>query len=158
MRILSVITVAAFALASPAGAADRLPASATKQIQLSIEVVDLVQAFMKAQHDFDQAALRALTADSYAEISPIGELDPRDKMLGFYDPAKKIDGPAMTLSDTTVRAVGRDGAVLVTTISYQLPTKDGLRTVSLRAGFVAQRIGGAWKLVSAQYTPIRAKS
>ena len=99
-----------------------------------------------------------LTTDDYVEISPIGEIDPRDKMLGFYDPAKKVEGPAMTVSDTNVRMVGRDTAIAVTTISYSLPGKDGSRAVSIRAVFVAERDGRMWKLASAQYTPIRTKS
>ena len=79
-------------------------------------------------------------------------------MLGFYDPAKKVDGPPMTFGERSVRVIGRDAAVAVTAISYTVPAKDGPRTVSMRAVFVAHRDRGTWKLVSAQYTPIRPKS
>ena len=127
------------------------------QVRAAGEVQRLIDAFTKAQRDFDQARLRALTTDGYVEISPIGEVDPRDKMLGFYAPANKVDAPAMTLSDISVRMVGRDTAVAITTIFYSVPTKDGPRTVSMRAVFVAAHEGRSWKLGSAQYTPVRTK-
>lgn len=118
----------------------------------------MVGAFTKAQHDFDQAQLRALTADSYVEISPLGEVDPRGRMIGFYDPAKKGEAPAITLGDSSVRMIGRDAAIIITMISYLVQAKEGPRTVAMWVVFVAQRDRPAWTLVSAQYTPVRTKS
>ena len=54
---------------SPAQAADRRPGAITKQVQKSLEIVKLVEAFTKAQHDVDQAQLLALTANSYENIT-----------------------------------------------------------------------------------------
>jgi len=152
------ILAALLAAGAPAPADAKALATLAGQVREAGQVLQLVEAFTRAQHDFDQARLRALTTDNYVEISPIGEVDPRDKMLGFYDPGKKVDGPAMTVSDTNVRMVGRDVAIAVTMISYSLPTRDGVRAVAMRAVFTARRDGRTWKLVSAQYTPIRAKS
>jgi hypothetical protein len=152
------ILAALLAAGAPAPADTKSIAAVAGHVREAGQVLQLVEAFTRAQHDFDQARLRALTTDDYMEISPIGEVDPRDKMLGFYDPAKKVDGPAMTVSDTTVRMVGRDVSIAVTKISYSLPANDGPRAVAMRAVFVARRDGLTWKLASAQYTPIRAKS
>lgn len=143
-------------LAFPARASNQPPA-AIKKNQQSIEIVRLTDAFIKAQHDFDQDQLRALTADDYVEISPIGEVDPREKMIGFYDPAKKAEGPSMTIGERTIRMIGGDNAIAVTSIAFAVPSKDGPRMVALRTVFVAHRERGRWKLVSAQYTPIRTK-
>lgn len=151
------IIAAMLAAGTPVAADAKALSALAGQVGEAGRVVQLVEAFTKAQHDFDQARLRALTADDYVEISPIGEVDPRDKMLGFYAPANKVDGPAMTLSDTNVRMAGPDAAIAVTMISYSIPGKDGPRTVAMRAVFVAQRDGRTWKLASAQYTPIRTK-
>ncbi len=156
MLFLSIIAVL-LAAGSPAPADGKSRTALTQQVRESGQVVQLITAFTRAQHDFDQAQLRKLTDDDYVEISPIGEVDPRDKMLAFYDPAKKVEGPAMTVGDTTVRMAGRDVAIAVTTISYSLPGKDGPRAVAMRAVFVAVRDGRAWKLASAQYTPVRTK-
>ena len=141
MRLFSTITFAALAtLTSPARADDRPTAAITRNIQQSITIVQLVEAFTKAQHDFDQAQLRALTADDYVEISPIGEVDPRDKMLGFYDPAKR----SRAVDDhgrQSVRMIGRDAAIAVTGFLFRADER-GPRMVSIRAVFVARREHG----------------
>ena len=145
-------------VSAPASSDAGPPAALAGQVREAVQVVQVVEAFNRAQNAFDQARLRALTTDDYVEISPIGEVDPRDKMLGFYDPAKKVAAPAMTLSDTTVRMIGRDVAIAITTISYTIPGKDGSRTVAMRAVFVVRRASRTWRLASAQYTPIRVKN
>ena len=145
-------------VSAPASSDAEPPAALAGQVREAVQVVQVVEAFNRAQNAFDQARLRALTTDDYVEISPIGEVDPRDKMLGFYDPAKKVAAPAMTLSDTTVRMIGRDVAIAITTISYTIPGKDGSRTVAMRAVFVVRRASRTWRLASAQYTPIRVKN
>ena len=122
-------------------------------------VVELVHAFIKAQHDFDLAKIAALTVEDYAEISPLGEVDPRDKMFGFYAPDKKTAGPALQIGATTVTMVGERAALAVTSITYDVASPgQPTRTISLRAAFVAERTGSGWKLVSAQYTPIRTRN
>ena len=122
-------------------------------------IVEAVRAFVAAQHDFDLAKITALTADDYVEISPLGEVDPRDKMLGFYVPDKKVAAPAVTMGDATITMLDDRAAIVVTSISYDIaPPGQAARTISLRAVFVARRADGGWKLVSAQYTPIRPKS
>jgi len=121
---------------------------------LDAPVTDLVQRFTAAQNGFDVAALKALTSADYIEISPLGEVDPRDKMLSFY--VKKDDKPRPTIGvdDMTTRMLG-DTALVTARVFYTMEAGDGSRTFSLRSTFVAQRQGGAWKLVSSQYTPIR---
>src|SRR6187455_2888570 len=59
----------------------------------------LVKQMTDAQAGFDAAALdKILTAD-YIEISPVGEFDPREKVLGFYKP--ELKPPAGKMSATT---------------------------------------------------------
>lgn len=120
------------------------------------EPVRLVDAFAAAQQSFDQRALSALITSDYVEISPVGEVDPREKMLGFYAPHNKRAGPAMTVSERVVRQYG-NMAVVMSKLAYVLPGPDGkARNAEMRASFVARRDGRVWKLVSAQYTPIRS--
>ena len=118
-------------------------------------VNDLVQRFTEAQHNMDVPALQALTAENYIEVSPLGDVDTREKMLTFY--VKKDEKqvlPAMTVEDSTTRVLG-DTAVVVAKISYASVIEGQSRTFSLRSTFVAEKRNGVWKLVSAQYTPIR---
>jgi hypothetical protein len=46
----------------------------------------LVERFNTARTDFDAAALADTLAPEYQEISPVGDVDDRAKVLGFYRP------------------------------------------------------------------------
>ncbi|RDE07407.1 nuclear transport factor 2 family protein [Sphingomonas aracearum] len=106
----------------------------------------LVDAFIAAQRSFDQAALARLTAPEYVEISPLGDFDPREKMLGFYAADKKQPVPEITVSEREVVMLG-DTAIVTARLAI------GPRAV--RAGYVAHKDKAGWRLVSAQFTPVR---
>lgn len=153
------LAVTSLIAAQPLPALAQSTTALAKAVAAQGPIVATVDAFITAQHDFDLAKITALTTEDYVEISPLGGVDPRERMLGFYAPDKKVAGPAITMGDTTVRMVGDRAAIVVTTVSYAItPPGQPPRTVSLRAVFVAQRAGTGWKLASAQYTPIRPKS
>lgn len=134
-------------LALPAGAADNAAAP---------QVVALAHRYIDAQRAFDVPALRAITEDDFIEISPIGELDEREKMLGFYAPDKQKPGtPTITTEDGATRVFG-DAAMHIATLSFTMMVEGKPRSASIRAVFVAHLQGGQWKLVSVQYTGVRA--
>lgn len=119
------------------------------------QVNDLVKRFTEAQQKMDVPTLQALTAENYVEVSPLGEVDTRERMLTFY--VKKDEKqalPALTVEDSTARLLG-DTAVVIAKVSYASVVEGQNRTFSLRTTFVAEKRNGVWKLVSAQYTPIR---
>ena len=119
------------------------------------DLVQLITRFTEAQRTFQPAILAELTTADYVEVSPLGELDPRDKMLGFYGPENKIDPPPMTMTDTIVRTFG-DAAVVITTLTYQVKYPDNtVHATAYRDTFVAHLTSSGWKLVSAQYTAVR---
>lgn len=111
----------------------------------------LVDRFEAARRDFDPAALARTLAPEFVEISPRGEVDPRDVVLGFYTPDRKGPVPPMESDEATVRSVG-DTALVTRRLSIILPGAGGRRSV--RALYVAHRSKAGWQLVSAQYTPI----
>jgi ketosteroid isomerase-like protein len=117
-------------------------------------VSELVQRFATAQGTFDRAALDALTFENYIEISPLGEVDPRAKMLSFYVKHDDKPLPAIIVDEITPRVLGNT-AIVLAKVSYVMTVGGQTRTSALRSSFVAQQQDGAWKLVSAQYTPIR---
>ncbi len=119
----------------------------------------LVKSLTDAQSNYQPEALdKILTAD-YIEISPIGEFDPREKVLGFYKP--ELKPPADKMSATTeadefsIRNYGKF-AVVITKLSYTI-TSEGktLPPRTIRATFVCKNENGSWKIASAQYTVIR---
>ena len=118
------------------------------------ELVALVQRHAQAQNNFDQLALKATTAENYVEISPVGEVDGREKMLSFYAPEQKRPSPQLQFDEPVVRLFG-DTALISARLSYRLNQEAGARTFALRAGYVARLVDKQWLLVSAQYTGIR---
>jgi len=115
----------------------------------------LVQRFTKAQQSFDPATLKELTSEDYVEVSPIGDVDSRARMLGFYNPDKKIEAPAIDVKEVDVRRFG-NAAVVIAKLSYDMRGPDNKsHTMELRSTFVAYRSSSGWKLVSSQYTGIR---
>ena len=128
------------------GSASAAPADA--------ELLALVQRHAQAQSSFDQAALKATTAENYVEISPVGEVDGREKMLSFYSPEQKRPSPQLQVDEPVVRLFG-DTALISARLSYRVNQAEVVRTFALRAGYVARLVDKQWLLVSAQYTGIR---
>jgi hypothetical protein len=118
------------------------------------ELVALVQRHAQAQSSFDQATLKAVTAENYVEISPVGEVDGREKMLSFYAPEQKRPGPQVQVDEPAVRLLG-DTALISARLSYRVNQEGAARTFAMRAGYVARLVDKQWLLVSAQYTGIR---
>lgn len=113
-------------------------------------VTELVRKFLDAQSRHDVTALRSLTAEQFIEISPLGEVDPREKMLGFYAKEASAPPPAIVIDERQVR-IFADSAIVTVKLGFNA----GGQTRSLRSSFVAHKDGVQWKLVSAQHTPMR---
>lgn len=133
----------------------QVPVTAQARGADMVTLAQQAEAFVRVRNAFDQAALTAMMAPEYQEVSPIGEVDSRERVIGFYAPDKKKPAPPMTISETVARPAGAVGVVTMR-IAYAMPGKDGqMQTRALRAGFVARRIGSEWRFVSLQLTPIR---
>ena len=116
----------------------------------------LVKQMTDAQSAFNAPALdRIFTAD-YIEVSPIGDVDSREKVLEFYKPEMRPNPhsiPDVQLSDFSIRDYGKF-AVVIVKLTYTVPVvKQQLS--SMRATFVCRSEKGGWKIASAQYTGIR---
>lgn len=119
----------------------------------------LVKQMTEAQQNYRAEILdKILTAD-YIEISPAGEFDPREKVLGFYKP--ELKPPAEKMSATTgvdefsIRNYGKF-AIVIARFNYTI-TSDGKQMPprSIRATIVCRKEKNVWKIASAQYTGIR---
>jgi hypothetical protein len=142
---MKTILFAAVAIASA-----QLHAEDTAQQQL----LKLVQTYTEAQRDFEPSKIDAIVTRDFYEISPLGEVDPREKVLGFYLPANKREAPTMEVSEPEVRTYGSTGTIMVK-LSGAVAMGAEKRSFAFRAGYVAVNEGGKWKLASAQYTGIR---
>lgn len=120
-------------------------------------LIGLVDSFARAQREYDQPKLKALTTPDYVEVSPVGDVDARDEMLGFYAPDKKRASPELVISERLIKRQG-DSAVVLAKLSFAAPGPGGVaRTVAMRASFVARRTGRIWRLAAAHYTPVRSQ-
>jgi len=122
-----------------------LLSAAAAQAQHRDDPAQLVDAYITAQRTFDQTTLASITAPDFVEISPIGEVDPRAKMLSYYPPGGK-QGPELTFTERDVRRKG-DMAIITGRLAF---AERGMRAV-----YVARHDARGWALVSVQYTPIR---
>lgn len=119
----------------------------------------LVKSMTDAQIAYDAKTLdRILTAD-YIEISPQGEFDPREKVIGFYSPEAKAQAAGVTATveptDFSIRSYGKF-AIVIAKLNYKMSAggKD-LPPRAIRVTYVMRKDGNAWKIASAQYTGIR---
>ena len=120
---------------------------------------NLVKQMTDAQMNYQPDALDKIFAADYIEISPIGEFDPREKVLGFYKPEMKPPAGKMSATveatDFSIRNYG-DFAVVITKLNYTMTSEEkSLPPRSIRATIVCRKEKGEWKIASAQYTGIR---
>jgi uncharacterized protein (TIGR02246 family) len=133
--------------------------SAFAQTKEDEALKSLVKQLTDAQAAYDAAALDKIFTADYIEISPVGEFDPREKVLGFYKPELKPPADKMTAAteatDFSIRVYDKF-AVVIARLNYTI-TSDGKQMPprSMRATFVCRKEKGAWKIASAQYTGIR---
>jgi hypothetical protein len=137
---------AAIALAAPCSVA----AQGAEPTEAAVE--RLVRSFLAAQRDREVAALRRLTAPGYQEVSPIGDVDQREAMIGFYAPAPVKIAPRIEPSEFVIRRIG-DTAIATVRLTFALPPpRPG---GAMRVTYVAGLHDGHWLLDAVQYTPIR---
>ncbi len=122
-------------------------------------ITDLIKQMTMAQLAYDANSLdKILTAD-YAEVSPIGDVDLRNEVLGFYKPAGKPPGNVRVAGDVDELSIRNYGkfAIVIARLTYTT-TVDGKAAPPrwMRATFVCRRDKDAWKIASAQYTGIKA--
>ena len=118
-----------------------------------------IGAMTTAQSAYDPTALDKLFTADFIEISPIGEFDPRAKVLSFYSPLEKEKSGGFEIAVAeefrSIRVYG-DTAVAIVELTFTM-SKDG-KTMPARkmmATAVCRKDRGNWKIASVQYTGIR---
>lgn len=121
------------------------------------ELINVIKKAVEAQENYDPITLDKIYASDYIEISPKGEIDEREKAIGFYkveDLEKaKSRTPRYILDEFKIRNYGKY-AMIISRFSIAFkndmskpPTPVGLVLYGLR------KEKGAWKIYSAQFTP-----
>ena len=130
-----------------------------KQNKDEQELAALVKQMAEAQAKFDPATLDKIYTSDFIEISPLGEVDPRDKVLGFYKPEAKPPAdvtPTMTSDEFLIRTYD-NFAVVIARFTYALAGNAAAARppFSIRVTVVCRKEKGVWKIASSQYTGIR---
>ena len=119
----------------------------------------LIRQMTDAQIAYDAATLDKIFTVDYIEISPVGEVDSRQKVLGFYNAEAKLAAgtpPKLELSDYLIRSYDKFSIVILR-VSYTLMSEGKpLPPRGMRVMTVFRKEKGEWKIASAQYTIIRA--
>ncbi len=134
----------------------------TKAKQNTIEqnLTTLVRQANEAQGNFDPATLEKIYASDYVEISPVGEVDRREKAIGFYKPqTNKGDSETKTVAgadEISVRSY-ENFAVIIARITFSQAGNESTNRplASFRATYVCRKEKGVWKISSVQATGIR---
>jgi len=118
-----------------------------------------IDAMTTAQSAYDAAALDRLFTADYIEISPVGEFDPRAKVLTFYTPAEKEKAAGVNVDvaeDFRSIRIYDDTAVAIVELTFTM-SKDGKTAPprKMMATTVLRKERGNWKIASVQYTGIR---
>ena len=124
-----------------------------------LPVQKAVENFIAAQISYDQKALQTLLAPDYLEVSPLGEVDKRDKVIGFYSAEAKAEASKQPIvvdaSEEEIRNYGTYAvAILKLTYTIQNEEKKAISR-GMRATIVLRKIGKDWKIASTQVTGIR---
>ena len=118
----------------------------------------LVKRMTDAQINYQPDALDKIYTADFIEISPVGEFDPREKVLGFYKPELKPPADKTSTSveatEFSIRIYG-DTAIIITRLNFTITNEGKTSPFGMRATLVCRREKGAWKIASAQYTGIR---
>ena len=72
-----------------------------------VALKSLIKQMTDAQIAYDAATLDKIFTADYIEISPVGEVDPRQKVLGFYNAEAKLAAgmpPKLELTDYSIRS------------------------------------------------------
>ena len=119
----------------------------------------LVSQFTNAQTAYDAKTIDSVLTADYIEISPVGEFDPREKVLTFYTPEAKAAAASVAATvEATEHSIRNYGkfAVVIVRLNYKMTAggKD-LPPRSIRVSYVMRKEKDLWKIASAQYTGIR---
>lgn len=119
----------------------------------------LIKQMTDAQLAFDAKTLDRIFTPDYIEISPVGEFDTREKVLGFYKPELKPDPSKISTSvEVTDHSFRYDKvwAIVIVRLNFAIVV-DGKAAPprSMRATAVCRKERGQWKIATVQYTGIR---
>lgn len=122
------------------------------------EIEALLNDYAKAATTYDVKRLEELLAPEYLEVSPIGDVDLRDKVLSFHRIPESQRGPmpsSVAISELKIRFLDKTKAVAVFREDLEIARAEQKIKMSFRFTSVVVKQGNAWKLISNHANAIR---
>jgi ketosteroid isomerase-like protein len=124
------------------------------------EVTAQTRRYFDAVSRNDAVELDKIFAPDYTEVSPLGQVDKRAQVVGFYQVAARAQTgqPAelaeVTVDDLVVNAYG-DIAVVIAGETFKMSVAGKPVSRPMRSTLVWHRLAGVWTLVASHHTAIR---
>lgn len=116
----------------------------------SSEFGKVVDAFLESERVFDPASMSRGMCASYAEVSPIGDLDRRDQVLSFYKPEDRI--PVSLHRDVLEDAKLGEVPFVIEKLTFEFTAAGVTRRSVLVGSFWGTSENGTYKVCRVQYT------
>lgn len=116
---------------------------------------DAVDHLLESERRFDPSAMSNSMCASYAEISPVGDIDHRSEVLSFYKPQDMI--PVTMKAD--ILENGSLGGVqfIVEKLSFNFQAGGKHHESTLVGSFYGEMEGATYKVCRVQYTNFHTK-
>lgn len=124
-------------------------------------VVAVVTRFVHAQTDYDQPSLDEILTLDYTEISPLGQVDSRSAVIGFYSKEAARNAASFGISQTAELGeiaidIGNDWAWVTAREEVIVDRRGTKRSTLFRVSFFLRKSSAGWRIQGAQYTPVHA--
>ncbi|MFT8422206.1 MAG: hypothetical protein ABF665_11930 [Gluconacetobacter sp.] len=114
------------------------------------DLSNAVSKLLAAEMHFDPKAMETEMCREYLEVSPVGDLDDRQRVLSFYDPKNKVE---VTLASSIVdQGYIGSNPFLVEKLHYSFSMGTKKRDSVLIGSFYGKDDGEGVKICRAQYT------
>lgn len=117
-----------------------------------------IDAYVKATINYDAVALDNMLDKDYLEVSPLGELDLRPAVIGFYKVPVDQRGPTpkfFSVEEFSVRFPARNVAVAVYREDIEIERQAKTMKLSMRGTTVLVQRHGHWLLYSNHFNGVR---
>ena len=148
--LLGPVNMAVFAQAAP-------PSQSAPVVK---EVTAQTRRYFDAVRRSDAVELDKIFSPDYTEVSPLGQVDKRAQVVGFYQVAARAQtGQSselgeVTVDDLVVNVYG-DVAVVIAGESFKMSVAGKPVSRPMRSTLVWHRRAGVWTLVTSHHTAIR---
>jgi hypothetical protein len=159
MKNLSVLAIMASGLILVSSTTSAtVPGSPQQPDKRQVEFQNLFVKYSEAVFAYDAKALDALFHKEYVEVSPLGEVDDRAKVLSFYTipESQRISRPlSFECDEWAFRFPTRDSAVVIVREKLAVDRNGQKVNMMFRSTSTWQKVGRDWKMVSQHVSGMR---